>query len=130
MDALGDIIPASRGLRAHVDARKPFHGGNPMADIDFQKSHNLGLEKARSLAKHWMEDGAPKFGLSCQRTEGPEQDTITFERMGVQGTMLVSGTSFDLKVKLGMMMSAFKPLIEAELAKNVARLLGQSSDQA
>jgi len=50
--------------------------------------------------------------------------------MGVQGTMLVSGTSFDLKVKLGMMMSAFKPLIEAELAKNVARLLGQSSDQA
>jgi hypothetical protein len=28
------------------------------------------------------------------------------------------------------MMSAFKPLIEAELAKNVARLLGQSSDQA
>lgn len=101
-----------------------------MADIDFQKSHNLGLEKARSLAKQWMEDGAPQFGLSCQRTEGAEQDTITFERMGVQGTMLVSGTSFDLKVKLGMMMAAFKPLIEAELTKNVARLLGQSSDQA
>ena len=101
-----------------------------MADIDFQKSHNLGLEKARSLAKHWVEDGAPKFGLSCQRTEGPEQDTITFERMGVQGTMLVSGTSFDLKVKLGMMMAAFKPMIEAEISKNLTRIIGKASDKA
>jgi putative polyhydroxyalkanoate system protein len=101
-----------------------------MADIDFQKPHTLGLEKARSLAKQWMEEGAPKFGLSCLRTEGAKQDTITFERMGVKGTMLVSGSCFDLQVKLGMMMAAFKPLIEAELAKNVARLLGEPSDQA
>jgi hypothetical protein len=42
----------------------------------------------------------------------------------------VSGISFDLKVKLGMMMAAFKPLIEAELAKNVARLVDAPTDQA
>ncbi len=104
-----------------------------MADIDYQQAHNLGLEKARELAQRWMNEGAQQLGLNCECTQGADQDTITFERMGVKGTMLVSGTNFDLKVKLGMMMSAFKPMIEAELARNMAKLAaqtGSSSGQA
>jgi putative polyhydroxyalkanoate system protein len=104
-----------------------------MADIDYQHAHTLGLDKARELALQWMNEGAQQLGLNCQHTPGEAQDTITFERMGVKGTMVVSGTNFDLKVKLGMMMAAFKPMIEAELARNMARLAAQtgtSSDQA
>ncbi len=101
-----------------------------MADINHQQAHTLGLEKARELAKRWLDDGAQKLGLSCEHTVGDTQDTITFERLGVKGEMLVSGTSFDLKVKLGMMMAAFKPMIEAELAKNMARLASKSSGNA
>ena len=97
-----------------------------MADIDYQQAHNLGLDKARELAHRWMNEGAQQFGLDCQLTPGEEQDTITFERMGVKGTMRVSGTNFDLNVKLGMMMAAFKPMIEAELAKTMAKLARQS----
>ena len=104
-----------------------------MSDIEHHQAHNLGLAKARELAQRWVNDGAQQFGLDCQCTQGDEQDTITFERMGVKGTMLISGTSFDLTVKLGMMMSALKPMIEAELAKTMAKLAahtGSSSSQA
>lgn len=101
-----------------------------MSDVNFQKSHTLGLEKARELAKQWVDGAASKMGLSCQYQEGADQDTITFERMGVKGTMKVTGTEFDLNVKLGMMMAAFKPMIEAEVTKSLGRIIEKGSRQA
>jgi hypothetical protein len=41
--------------------------------------------------------------------------------------MTVTGTSFDLNVKLGMMMAAFKPIVEAEIAKNLSRIIDKAS---
>ena len=101
-----------------------------MSDVNFQQSHNLGLDKARELAKQWVEGAAGKMGLSCDYQEGPQQDTVTFERMGVKGTMKVSGTEFDLQVKLGMMMAAFKPMIEAEVTKSLGRIIDNAQGQA
>jgi len=101
-----------------------------MSDVNYQQSHNLGLEKARELAKQWVEGAAGKMGLSCDYQEGPEQDQITFERMGVKGTMKVTGTEFDLQVKLGMMMAAFKPMIEAEVSKSLGRIIDKASGRA
>jgi putative polyhydroxyalkanoate system protein len=102
-----------------------------MSDIKFQQAHNLGMDKARELAVKWIDDASKKMGLSCKHVQGQDQDTITFERMGVNGTMLVSGSSFDLNVKLGMMMAAFKPMIESEIAKNLGRIIEKASgDQA
>lgn len=101
-----------------------------MSDIKFEQAHTLGLEKARELAKQWAEDGAKKMGLSCKHVEGADQDTITFERMGVNGVMTVTGTSFGMEVKLGMMMAAFKPMIEGEIAKNLSRIVEKASGKA
>jgi putative polyhydroxyalkanoate system protein len=104
-----------------------IHKETTMSDIHYHKEHDLGLEKARQLAKDWIDDTARKMGLDCKHTEGAEQDTITFERMGVTGLMTVTGTSFDLNVKLGMMMAAFKPIVEAEIAKNLSRIIDKAS---
>ncbi|MDO9234632.1 MAG: polyhydroxyalkanoic acid system family protein [Aquabacterium sp.] len=101
-----------------------------MSDVKFQQAHNLGLEKARELAKQWAEDSAKQMGLSCKHVEGAEEDTLTFERMGVNGVMTVTGTSFDMNIKLGMMMAAFKPMIESEIQKNLGRIIGKASGQA
>lgn len=101
-----------------------------MSDVKFSQAHNLGLEKARELAKQWAEDSAKKMGLACKHIEGADQDTISFERMGVNGLMTVTGTSFDLDVKLGMMMKAFKPMIESEIAKNLGRIIDKASGKA
>ena len=101
-----------------------------MSDVNYQQSHTLGLDKARELAKQWVEGAAGKMGLTCDYQEGADQDTVTFERMGVKGAMKVSGTEFDLQVKLGMMMAAFKPMIEAEVSKSLGRIIDKASGRA
>lgn len=98
-----------------------------MSDIKLQQSHALGLDKARELTQQWLKDATHQLGLTCQVTQGETEDTVTFERSGIKGTMLVSGSNFDLQVKLGMMMSAFKPLIEAEVNKNLSRMIEKAS---
>lgn len=101
-----------------------------MSEVNYQRAHTLGLEKARELARQWAEDAGKSMGLDCKHTEGAEQDIITFERMGVHGVMTVSATNFDLNVKLGMMTAAFKPMIEAEISKNLGRIIEKASGQA
>lgn len=98
-----------------------------MSEIKFQQAHDLGMDKARELAVKWIDDATKSMGLSCKHEQGDQCDTITFERMGVTGKMLVSGTSFDLDVKLGMMMAAFKPMVEAEISKNLSRIINKAS---
>ncbi len=98
-----------------------------MSDIQYQQAHTLGIDRARELAREWMDDAARKMGLSCKHEQGADRDTITFERMGVTGTMLVSGNSFDLDVNLGLMMKAFKPMIEAEVSRNLASIIAKAS---
>jgi len=101
-----------------------------MSDIKYQQDHTLGLDKARELAQEWMNDAARQLGLDCKLQQGVDQDTITFDRMGVKGVMTVSGSSFGLDIKLGMMMAAFKPMIEAEVSKNLSRIIAKASGQA
>ena len=71
-----------------------------MSDVQFQQAHNLGLPKARELAQRWADGAAAKMGLTCKHQQGAE---------------------------LGLMMKAFKPMIEAELAKNVSRMVEKGS---
>src|SRR3989338_4415342 len=101
-----------------------------MSDVQFQQAHNLGLPKARELAQRWADGAAAKMGLTCKHQEGAEQDVIAFERSGVNGTMTVTANSFDVNIKLGLMMKAFKPMIEAELAKNVSRMVEKGAGSA
>ncbi len=98
-----------------------------MSDISIQKDHTLGIEKARQLAAEWIDTAAKQLGLQCKCEQGAEQDVVTFERAGVAGTMLVSGTSFSLDVDLNIMMKAFKPLVEAEVNKNLTRIIEKAS---
>ena len=97
-----------------------------MADIKIQRSHALGMEKARALARSWMDGDAKQLGLTCTLQQGDHEDIIQFERMGVNGQMTVTPDTFGLEVKLGMMMSAFKPLIESEVDKNLASILAKA----
>ena len=93
-----------------------------MSDIKIQHAHDLGLERARALAAKWIQGAQAKMGLSCRTESGDDHDTVHFERSGVKGQMRVTATSLDLDVKLGLMMSAMKPMIEAEIRKNLDKL--------
>lgn len=94
-----------------------------MADIQIERTHALGLAKARKLAFQWAEQAEAQLDMACTYEEGSTGDTVSFERSGVSGTLAVTASEFRLEAKLGFLFSAFKGKIEAEISKNLDALL-------
>ncbi len=94
-----------------------------MPDISLQRKHRLGLERAREVAWQWAEQAEQKFGMQCTVEKGDCEDTVHFTRSGVAGTLRVSADGFDIDAKLGLLLGAFQPKIEAEIEKNLDTLL-------
>ena len=94
-----------------------------MADIRIQRSHQLGLAKARKVAWQWAEDAEKRFEMECTVIEGKAGDTVEFRRPGVNGRLLVAADYFDLEANLGFLLGAFSKRIEAEIEENLDALL-------
>ena len=94
-----------------------------MADIRIQRSHQLGLPKARKIAWQWAEDVEKRFEMECTVIEGKTGDTVEFRRPGVNGRLLVAADHFDLEASLGFLLGAFSRRIEAEIEQNLDALL-------
>jgi putative polyhydroxyalkanoate system protein len=94
-----------------------------MANIHIQQAHQLGLKKARVIALDWAKSAEKKLAMECHIEEGDEFDCVHFKRPGATGTMFVRADEFEIDVKLGMLLSAFKDRIEQELNQTLkARL--------
>ena len=94
-----------------------------MTDIHIQREHTLGLPAARKIANEWLEQAETRLGMTCAYTEGAETDELSFRRAGVAGTVQITDNRFVLDAKLGFLWSAFKDKIEAEVARNMDKLL-------
>lgn len=99
-----------------------------MADVYIHRKHALGLAKARDIAFKWAEDVEQKLDMACTIEEGKHEDCVTFKRSGVNGTLMVTKDSFELRAKLGFLVGAFKDKIEAEISKNLDAMLAKSAD--
>lgn len=97
-----------------------------MADIQIERAHTLGLQEARKIAFTWTEQAEKKFDLACTYEEGEQGDRVSFIRSGVSGTLTVTADRFELNARLGFLLSAFKEKIEAEIAKNLDRLMAEN----
>lgn len=95
-------------------------------DIRIQRSHALGLERARVLAQEWVTQIEDKFGLTCNTVEGQDGDTVRFERTGVKGTLAVKPDSFDVQVDLGFLFKPMGATIESEIARKLDKLLAKA----
>ena len=98
-----------------------------MPDIHIQRDHTLGLRAARKIAFAWAEQVEAEYGMECTYEEGETQDTLTFTRAGVAGTLVVDAQQFDMTAKLGFLFTAFKDRIEAEIGGQLDALLGTPS---
>ena len=98
-----------------------------MADIHIHRTHKLGLAKARKTAWKWAEAAEQKFGMECTVIEGEDNDTVEFERAGVDGTLVVTANAFELNAKLGFLIGAFRHRIESEIEENLDALLADSA---
>jgi putative polyhydroxyalkanoate system protein len=94
-----------------------------MADIHIEREHGMGLAAARKAAVSWAEQAKSKFDLECSYEEGAAGDEVRFSRSGVSGALGVTGTRFTLDAKLGFLLGAFKERIEAEIARNLDKLV-------
>jgi putative polyhydroxyalkanoate system protein len=94
-----------------------------MADLHILRPHQLGLPKARQLALHWVEQAQTEFGLQCTYEEGQQEDEVGLSRPGMDGRLVVSPDRFELHLKLGFLLGAFKERIEREIVSNFDALL-------
>lgn len=101
-----------------------------MPDIHIHRDHKLGLAKARKLAWQWAEHVEEKFDLECTVLEGDDTDTVQFERAGVSGELVVAADHFDLQAKLGFLLGAFAKTIEAEIEKELDKLLSAQASKS
>ena len=94
-----------------------------MPDIHIHREHHLGLHAARKIAFSWAEKAEEKFDMECVYEEGDTEDTLTFSRSGVKGTLLVDARQFQMKAQLGFLFGAFKDRIESEIGEQLDALL-------
>jgi putative polyhydroxyalkanoate system protein len=91
-----------------------------MADIDVQRDHALGLKKAKAAAQKVADEMAENFDMQSEW----EGNTLHFSRSGVTGELKVTKNSVQMNAKLGFLLSAFKPKIEAQIEKNFEEYFG------
>ncbi|MEZ5741598.1 MAG: polyhydroxyalkanoic acid system family protein [Burkholderiaceae bacterium] len=91
-----------------------------MADLQFERAHGLGLAGAREAAQRVADEMAAKYEVSSQW----EGDVLHFRRSGVQGTLAVSDDLIRLQARLGALLGAFVPRIQARLSENFDQYFG------
>lgn len=94
-----------------------------MAKIHIRRTHGLGFQRARAVAREWAQAAAEQVDMTFAVTEGAESDVIAFTRSGVEGQLVVDAEAFDLTARLGLLLGAFSTRIEAEIEANFDKLL-------
>ncbi|MDE2368330.1 MAG: polyhydroxyalkanoic acid system family protein [Burkholderiales bacterium] len=94
-----------------------------MAEIRIHREHPLGLARAREVAWRWAEQVEAEFGMDCTVYEGDDSDRVEFKRSGVKGRLVVAADHFDLEATLGLLVGAFRGVIEGEIVKQLDQLL-------
>ena len=91
-----------------------------MADISIVQEHKLTPKKAREAAQKVADTIADEYGLEVEW----EGDVLYFERSGVQGSLTLEKKKAEMFIRLGFLMSAFAPTIEAKVAENMKKVFG------
>ena len=86
-----------------------------MADIHIVQAHAMSREQARQAAQQVSEKLAREYQLACVW----DGDTLRFERSGVAGELVLGAGQAAIDVRLGFLMGAFAPAIEAKLASSM-----------
>lgn len=94
-----------------------------MPVLHIRRPHALGLDRARELATRWTAEAEARFGMRCSPQPRDGADVVRFQRSGVQGELRVAADHFSLEARLGLVLGAFAPRIQAEIEANLDQLL-------
>ena len=88
--------------------------------IHIQYPHSKPHDEARQLAQQVAEEMKKEFSMDY-RWDG---DVLHFQRSGVTGQLTVAPAEVVVEAKLGFLLSALKPRIEAEVRKFLGQHFG------
>ena len=91
-----------------------------MPGIHLERSHHLGLRKARAAAQRVADDLAQSFEMSTEW----DGNALRFSRAGVTGSLTVSRDRVVLDARLGGLLAVFRSRIEARLHDDFDRYFG------
>lgn len=91
-----------------------------MSEIHLHRAHHIGLRKAKASVQKIAEEMSDVFDMQSEW----EGNVLHFSRSGVSGSMSVTKDSVTLDAKLGFLLSALKPRIEAQIEKNFEKYFG------
>ncbi len=89
-----------------------------MADISITQAHKMTLKKARAAAQKVADKMAEEFDVSSVW----EENVLTFNRSGVNGTLTVFEKEARVDITLGFMLRAFASTIETKVALNMKKV--------
>lgn len=84
-----------------------------MSEIDIIRRHGKTLAQARKAAQRL----ALEMEQDLEMSSAWDGDLLRFQRPGVKGEMHVDADEVRIRVKLGLLFAAFKPVIEREIHK-------------
>ncbi|MDT8319214.1 MAG: polyhydroxyalkanoic acid system family protein [Xanthomonadales bacterium] len=95
-----------------------------MSRIDLSAHHSMSHAEAQGAADDLANDLAAKFDIDY----GWENDTIHFERSGVQGRITVQEKEIRVQAELGLLLSFLKGRIEEEVVRYLESHFGCTFD--
>jgi len=91
-----------------------------MATVSICYPHQRTNEQAREAADIFAGKLTAKLGTECAW----QGDTMTLQRQGVNGELVLSDGEVNIRLKLGMMLTPMKGQIEAEIQRQLEKYLG------
>jgi putative polyhydroxyalkanoate system protein len=92
-----------------------------MSIIRVSRDHHLGLDAAREEVERIAKRVEDEFGAEYTW----DGDSLHFSRPGVSGHIEVTGETFDLTIKLGLLMSAMHRQIEDKIVAKIDEALAK-----
>jgi putative polyhydroxyalkanoate system protein len=91
-----------------------------MSKIDIRRKHSKSHKAAKTAVDKTAAAIAKKFGIHSAW----DGDTLNFQRPGGSGKIRVTKTEVRVTAELGFLMSALKPMIEAEIERQLDENFG------
>ena len=93
-----------------------------MANIEIYRKHTLGHEQARQAAEQIAAQLDERFQLDY-RWQG---ESLHFKRSGLDGNLDVGADDVFIRVKLGLLMSPLKHMLEQEIHRQMDEVFSQA----
>ena len=82
-----------------------------MSDIQIRRSHSMSAKAARKAAEKIASQLDEEFDLAYEW----DDNVLVFKRSGVSGELVVEKKEVHIRVRLGFLLMAIRPRIEAEI---------------